>query len=384
MAPKDGQRVLIVAGEASGDQRAARLVAEVRKRAPQVAFTGIGGERMREAGVETVIDAREMAVVGLFEVLRHFPRLYGALQEMRRRLREQRPDLLILVDYPDFNLRLARTAKAEGIPVLYYISPQVWAWRSHRVHEIGERVDQMAVVFPFEVPFYQKAGVPARFVGHPLVDEVTDEVSREEARSRLGLPADATFVGLLPGSRRSEVQRLLPPLLEAAERLQETRPGVRFLLPRAGSLSEAELAPHLARTELDIEVIPDRFYDTVRACDAVATASGTATLEVALLRVPLVVVYKVSALSFAIMRRMVRLEHIALCNIVAGEEVAPELLQQEARPERIAEELSRLLEPERAAAVRESLRNIRGRLGGSGGSANAAALVLEMLGRASG
>ena len=378
-APAGSPHVLIVAGEASGDHRAARLVEEVRKRAPQVAFSGIGGERMRQAGVETLVDAREMAVVGLFEVLAHFPTLYRALQAMRRRLREQRPDLLILVDYPDFNLRLARTAQEEGVPVLYYISPQIWAWRAHRVHEIAERVDQMAVVFPFEVPFYQNAGVPARFVGHPLVDEISGAETAEQARRRLGLAAERPVVGLLPGSRRSEVRRLLPPLLGAARLLQAQRPDLQFVLPQAEGLDEAELTRHLEDNELNLHVVTGRFHDAVRACDAVATASGTATLEVALLEVPLVVVYKVSPLSFAIMRRLIHLEHIALCNIVAGKEVAPELLQKAVRPERIARELSRLLEPEQAEAVRRELATVRGRLGGSGGSANAAGLVLEML-----
>jgi len=374
------KQILIVAGEASGDHHAARLVEELHKRAPNVHFVGIGGERMRKAGVEILVDSAEMAVVGLVEVLANYRFLKGVLERMRDELRQRRPDMLILVDYPDFNLRLAKTAKELGIKVLYYISPQVWAWRQKRVHKIKQLVDMMAVVFPFEVTFYEQAGVPVRFVGHPLVDEVGSELNREEALQAFGLDTSRPVLGLFPGSRRSEIKRLLPILLESATLVQQQLPEVQFILPRASTLSEEFLSPYLADNDLDITVVPGRFYDVARACDAIISASGTATLEIALMQVPLVVLYQIAPLSYQIISRLIKVEHIALCNIVAGERVASELIQHDATPGKIsAEALSLLQESERAQRMRARLGTIREKLGGSGGSANVAKLALELL-----
>ncbi len=378
---KPTQRVLIVAGEASGDQHAARLVEEVKRRNPGVHFAGIGGPRMAEAGVEILVDSAEMAVVGLFEVLVHFRTIYGALQRMRRYLREQRPDLVILTDYPDFNLRLAKTARELGIKVLYYISPQVWAWRQKRVFTIRERVDMMAVVFPFEVPFYQQADVPVRFVGHPLVDEVPQDLNPAECAEALGLDPERRIIGLFPGSRRSEIQRLLPTLLETATRLRKDFPQAQFILPLASTLREDDIAPYLQGSDLPISLVRGRFYEATVACHAVVTASGTATLEIAMLGTPLVVIYKVAPLSYRIMRRLIRVEHIALCNIVAGERLAPELIQDAATPTRITEALSPYLrDAVEAARQSERLKAIRAKLGGSGASANVAEVALDLLG----
>lgn len=376
-APK---RVLIVAGEASGEARAARLVEELRARHPEVSFFGIGGARMREAGVDILVDCREMAVLGLIEVLRHYRRIKGVLERMRKLLRHERPDLLILVDYSGFNLRLAPTAKELGIPVLYYISPQVWAWRQKRIYKIREVVDQMVVVFPFEVELYEKAGVPVRYVGHPLVDEVHSDLDRDGALREFGMDPTRPCLGLFPGSRRNELQRLLPTLLDAAERIHATRPEVQFLLPQASTLDSTEIDTLLAGRMLPLTVVENRFYDVTRACDAIATASGTATLEVALMGVPLVVVYRISGLSYRIMRRLIKLKHIAMCNIVAGEEVAKELLQDEVTAERISSELMRLLEPPVHAETVARLAKVRETLGEPGGAARAAAVAAGMLG----
>ncbi len=377
---KASKRVLIVAGEASGEARAARLVEELRVRYPEVSFSGIGGERMRAAGVHTLVDCREMAVLGLIEVLRHYRRIKGVLERMRRLLHEERPDLLILVDYSGFNLRLAPTAKELGIPVMYYISPQVWAWRQKRIYKIREVVDQMVVVFPFEVPLYEKAGVPVTYVGHPLLDEVHSDLDRDGALREFGLDPARPTIGLFPGSRRNELQRLLPPLLDAAERIHSERPEVQFLIPQASTLDRVEIDTLLAGRSLPVTVVENRFYDVTRACDAIATASGTATLEVALMGVPLVVVYKISGFSYRIMRRLIKLKHIAMCNIVAGEEVARELLQDEVTAERISTELLRLLEPELHAETVARLGRIHETLGEPGGAARAAAVAAGMLG----
>ena len=377
---KASKRVLIIAGEASGEARAARLVEELRTRHPEVSFFGIGGERMRAAGVDTLVDCREMAVLGLIEVLRHYRRIKGVLERMQKLLRTERPDLVILVDYSGFNLRLAPTAKELGIPVMYYISPQVWAWRQKRVYKIREVVDQMVVVFPFEVELYEKAGVPVRYVGHPLVDEVHSDLDRDGALHEFGLDRARPSIGLFPGSRRNELQRLLPTLLDAAERIHAVRPEVQFLIPQASTLERAEIDILLAGRSLPVTVVESRFYDVTRACDAISTASGTATLEVALMGVPLVVVYRISGLSYRIMRRLIKLKHIAMCNIVAGEEVAKELLQDEVTPERISAELLRLLEPRVHAETVERLERVREALGEPGGAARAAAVAVGMLG----
>ena len=380
MEQKSDYQVLIVAGEASGDHHAGRLIEEVHKLNPRVHFAGIGGEHMRKAGAEILVDSAEMAVVGLFEVLAHFNTIYGALQLMRRELRERKPDLLILVDYPDFNLRLARTAKELGIKVLYYISPQVWAWRQKRVYKIKKLVDMMAVILPFEAAFYEQVEVPVRFVGHPLIDEVDSKLSHEQAAEEFGLDHARPVLGLFPGSRRSEIKRLLPTLLESAKLIQQSLPEVQFILPRASTLSEEFLAPYLAESEVDISVVPGRSYDVMRACDAIVSASGTATLEIGLMQVPLVVIYKIAPLSYRIMSRLIKVDHIALCNIVAGERVSPELIQDDATPERIRDEALCLLQaPQAAQSMREKQAVIRHNLGDSGASKNVAELTLELL-----
>ncbi|WP_092994365.1 lipid-A-disaccharide synthase [Thiohalomonas denitrificans] len=370
---------MIIAGEASGESRAARLVEEARHLRPELEFFGIGGPRMRAAGVETLVDCRDMAVLGLFEILRHFRFIYGVLQHMRRLLASERPDLLVLVDYSGFNLKLAKSAKQLGIPVFYYISPQVWAWRRKRVYTIREYVDLMAVVFPFEESFYREYGVPVRYVGHPLVDEVGSDLTRDEAARSFGLDPDRPIIGLFPGSRRSELQRLLPLLLEAATLLQSHMGEAQFLLPQSSSLDRHEIDVHLQNSSVNVTTVEECFYDVTRACDAIATASGTATLEVALMGVPLTVVYKVSPLSFAIMRRLIKLPHIAMCNIVAGREVARELLQDEATPRALAAELEELLRPQNHARSVAALKEVREKLGEPGGAGRAAELLEGML-----
>jgi lipid-A-disaccharide synthase len=374
------KRVLIVAGEASGDMHAANLIREVRKNHPEVIFSGIGGTQMRAAGAEILVDSRVMAVVGLFEVLAHFRTIYGALQLMRHQLRERQPDLLILVDYPDFNLRLAKTAKQMGIKVLYYISPQIWAWRQERVHKIAKLVDRMAVVFPFEASFYEKAGVPVTFVGHPLVEEAKSDLSRDQALVDFGLTPERKTVGLFPGSRRSEIKRLLPLVVEAAKRLQYSHPDLQFLLPLASTLDVNDILPQLE--DMDIKLIKGRPYDVMRACDAIVSASGTATLEIALIGTPLVVIYRIAPLSYRIMSRMIKVDHIALCNIVAGYRMVPELIQHDATAANIQAELEKLLEKsELSDKQRADMEKIRGKLGSADGAKRIAELTLEMLGK---
>jgi lipid-A-disaccharide synthase len=376
---------MIVAGEASGDLHGSSLIREARALDPEVRFFGICGPRMREAGAEALVDSSEMAVVGLVEILAHFGTIRRAWQTLARILKNEPPDLLILIDYPDFNLLLARVAKRAGVKVLYYISPQVWAWRAGRVHTIARLVDHMAVVFPFEVPFYERAGVPVTFVGHPLADRVASRLSPVEARLSLGLEPDRAVVGLFPGSRKSEVNRLLPGILEAASLMRERTPGVQFVLPLSPTLTPEDIRPFLEASGVPVPVSRVDIYDLMRACDAVVCVSGTVTLELALMGVPMVIIYRVAPLTYLVGRRLIRVDHIGLCNIVLGERTVPELVQDDAEPRRIADEVGRLLEDEGyARRMRERLALVRERLGSGGGSARVACLALEMMGGASG
>ncbi len=373
------RRVMIVAGEASGDLHAADLVKTLAQRRSDCEFFGMGGSRMREAGVELLADASELAVVGLFEVLAHYPQIRRAFHRLEQTLEGRTPDLLILVDYVEFNLRLARRAKRLGIKVLFYISPQVWAWRSHRVKKIGARVDRMAVLFPFEVEFYQRHGIPVTYVGHPLVSHARPSMSRDHALQGFGLDASRPIVGLLPGSRRSEIKRLLPLLVDTAALLQARIPNAQFLLPLASTLREPDLAPY-SLEDHGIAVVNDHTYDVMQVCDALIVTAGTATLEAALIGTPMAIVYKVSPLSYPILKHLIKIEHIGLPNIVADASLVKEFIQQHAQPNAIADEIARLIEDrDYSARMREALAGVGVRLSETQGEMGIAEVANEML-----
>jgi lipid-A-disaccharide synthase len=373
---RSAHKIMIVAGEASGDIYGADLVREALSLNPNLRFFGIGGARMREAGVDTIVDSAAMAVVGLVEVLRHFDVISGAFLKLRRIIRTSPPDLLILIDYPGFNLRLARVAQQAGVKVLYYISPQIWAWHKGRAKKIARLVNHMAVIFPFEVPLYEQAGVPVSFVGHPLVDLVAVDRTRDTAAASFGLDPSRQIVGLFPGSRRSEIERLLPVILAAAARLQTRFPGIRFALPLASTLSNEDVMPQIEASGLEVTLTRDRIHDLIRACDAIVSVSGTVTLEIALVGTPMVIIYRLSPLTYQLAKRLVKVDHIGLCNIVAGETVARELIQAEVTPERIETELAAILEDSAyRATMQGKLANVRARLGSGGASANVARLI---------
>lgn len=372
---------MIIAGEASGDQHAALLVEAVHRHNSEVEFFGIGGDKMRAAGVDTLVDAADMAVVGLIEVLAHRKVIFGALHHMQSLLTKRRPNLLILVDYPEFNLRLAKVAKEKGVKVLFYISPQVWAWRQKRVHTIRQRVDMMAVVFPFEEEFYKNHQVPVRYVGHPLVNEVKASMSRQELLEEFSLNANQPVVGIFPGSRKSEIKRLLPILLDAARLILKQQPNIQFVLPLASTINEGFL--NLANDPLQsyIKVIPKRSYDVIEVCDAIMTVSGTVTLEIALMKKPMVIINKVAWLTYQIVSRMLKIDHIGLCNIVADKRLVPELIQQQAQPVLIADEILRFLDDsEYQQKTIDSLDIVQQRLGKINATEQVAQLTLEMLG----
>jgi lipid-A-disaccharide synthase len=370
---------MIVAGEASGDLHGGNLVREMRRIDPDLSFYGMGGERMKTAGVKLLANAADMAVVGLTEVVFKLGTILQAMHRLRTSLRKERPDLVIFIDYPDFNLSLARTARQLGLKVLYYISPQVWAWRKGRIDTIRKFVDRMAVILPFEEHIYREAGVNVTFVGHPLLDEVRKKYTRTEAMKRFGLKDEAITVGILPGSRRSEVERLLPEMLKACRILMEKLSPLQFVLPLAGTLDPDFIRDILRQFPVPVNVIKDEIYDLIAVSDVAIVASGTATLETALLETPMVVVYKVSASSYAIGRRFVHVNHISLANIIAGRTVVPELIQGEANPERIASEVKELIVRRgKAREMKAALAEIRGKLGTSGASQRTARIACDM------
>lgn len=373
---------MIIAGEASGDLHAAKLVKAVKTHRPDIDFYGIGGEDMREVGVEVMVDAAELAVVGLVEIWAHRKVIFGALDTMRQEIHDNPPDLLVLVDYPEFNLRLAKAAKRHGVKVLYYISPQVWAWRQYRVKKIRQRVDMMAVVFPFEETFYRQHQVPVEFVGHPLVDEVKASADRASLREQFNLKNDQPVIGLFPGSRRSEIKRLLAIILQSAACLKQKYPGAQFLLPLAPGLKHTDIQTYLqTHPDLAIQVIEDRAYDVMASCDMIITVSGTVTLEIALIGTPLLIINKVAWLTYAIVHRMLKIKHIGLCNIVADKRIAPELIQNEATPRNICQSVANLLEqPAMRERMRSELGQIETMLGKKGGIENTAQLVISMVG----
>jgi lipid-A-disaccharide synthase len=384
--------LLVVAGEASGDLHGARLLAELRRLVPGLGAFGLGGGELRAAGLEAVADSSEVAVVGLVEVLKVLPRVREVFAALLAEVDLRRPRAAVLIDFPDFNLRLARQLKRRGIPVIYYISPQVWAWRRGRVRTIARRVDQMLVLFPFEVELYRRAGVPAVHVGHPLVDEVPRLAS---AWDRAPAPGEPLRLALLPGSRRGEIEALLLPMLAAAARLAAELP-IAVSLIRAPAIPEQVVAAHLAAFAagaghaggaggLPVRVVSEERFAAIADSHLALCASGTATLEVGLLGTPMVVVYRLASWTYLLARLLVRLPNFALVNLVLGREVVPELLQGEAEPERIAAEALRLLaDPEARGRQRAGLAELRPRLGEGGASARAARLVAALLARTAG
>jgi lipid-A-disaccharide synthase len=372
---------MIVAGEASGDIYGADLVSEALKLSPALKFFGIGGARMRETGVETLVDSSDMAVVGLVEVAKHFGVISSAFLMLKRILLNNSPDLLILIDYPGFNLRLAKIAKKAGVKVLYYISPQIWAWRQGRVRKIARLIDHMAVILPFEAVFYEQAGVPVSFVGHPMIDLVNVTLDRSAAATSFGLDPSRHIVGLFPGSRRNEIERLLPVIAAAAGRLKKQFPDIQFILPLASTLTSDDVAPLLAAARLDVTITRDRIHDMIRACDAVISVSGTVTLEIAMVGTPMVIIYKLSPLTYQLAKRLVKVKNIGLCNIVAGATVVRELIQDQANPEEIAAEIGAILtDHSYKTSIVRKLGEVRTRLGQGGASSHVARIALSLCG----
>ena len=376
----DEKSIVIVAGEASGDQHGAKLVRALLRTGRSLSFRGVGGSAMREAGVSIDIDAAELSVVGITEVFSRLPAILAALRSMKKLLQTWRPALLVLIDYPEFNLKLAATAKRLGIPVLYYISPQIWAWRPGRVKRIARCVDHMAVILPFEEEFYRGHGVNATFVGHPLLDDPSEFTGSENERDHQD--PDAMVIGLLPGSRAIEIRRHLPVMLEAAAGLQPRHPNLRFKLSRAANLKkelfDQILSQFIIPEHLSVEI--GSIEPLLSSCDLVVAVSGTVTLQAALCGAPMIVIYRVSTLSYLIGRALIRVPCIGLVNLVAGRQVAPELIQNEVSAPRIIHEVEKMTaDPAALLEKRRQLTDLRHRLGSSGASARVADIALSML-----
>ena len=380
MIPANHQAcVAIVAGEASGDQHGAKLIAAMQKKNPALFYCGIGGPAMRQAGVRILVDASELTVVGITEVFAKLPAILKGLGAMKRLLNSLRPDLLILIDFPDFNLHIASAAKKLGIPVLYYISPQIWAWRRGRVKRIARCVDRMAVILPFEEQFYAENNVDATFVGHPLLDGPLPAADQILAAGGQG-PAT---IGLMPGSRDTEITRHLPVMLASARILKDRLKHVTFIVSHAPSVAREQIEMIIDGhpSQMAVEIVSDGVETVFKRSDLIVAASGTVTLQAAIHGTPMVIMYKVSPISFLLGRALVRVSHIGLVNLVAGRELAPEFVQGAASAENIASEVEAMLaDRHHLHQLKQRLLGLRDVLGGGGASDRVAGLALEMLG----
>ncbi|MDT4896058.1 MAG: lipid-A-disaccharide synthase [Acidobacteriota bacterium] len=384
-----GLRLMIVAGEPSGDAHAAALVRALKEEAPDATFEFFGatGTQMREAGVESIVRSDDLAILGLAEIAQALPKFWRAYKALKQAAIERRPTAVILVDWPDFNLRLARALHRLGLRVIYYISPQLWAWRSYRIRSIRRDVDLLLAILPFEPDWYKARNVEhVEFVGHPLAGEVVARYGREEFCRRNNLDPMRPIIALLPGSRRKELERILPAMLDAANVISRERPDTQFVVALAANRSRMEANTIIkAATQNNAHVVSHlcltqhETREALAAADAAAVASGTATLEAALIDTPFVIVYKESFINWHTLGRLISAEHFGLINLIAGERLVPELMQNDLTGERLAAELKNLLNRERNEAARARLKQATARLGEGGASHRAARAILNTL-----
>jgi lipid-A-disaccharide synthase len=369
--------VFISCGEPSGDLYAGALVDELRSLDPSLQATGFGGERLQAAGARLVGDYRGLSVTGLVEAIRVLPRSLAMYWRLVRAARESRPDVMVAIDFPDFNFRLAAAVRRLGVPIVYYIPPQLWAWRTGRMRTLGRLADRILVIFPFEPEIYRKAGVPATFVGHPLVDLASTSCPREAFLRGLGLDPRRPTLALLPGSRANELREILPTIVAALPRIRERVPALQCVLARAPHLSDALFAP-VGASAVPVRVVERSADEVLASADAVVTASGTATVQAAIHECPMVIVYRVAPLTYTVGRRFVHVDTFGMVNLVAGRSVAPELIQDGFTPGAVAEHAVRLLTDAGARAqTLAALRDVRVKLGGGGASRRAAEIVLD-------
>jgi lipid-A-disaccharide synthase len=379
---------MLVAGEPSGDALASKLVEALREAEPDRSFEcfGSAGPRMRGVGVEAVVRADELAIMGPVEIARAMPLFLKAFRTLKGLARERKPDVAVLVDFPEFNLKLAKSLKRQGILVVYYVSPQLWGWRKYRRRTIRDHVDLLLAILPFEKDWYAEYGIKnVQYIGSPLVNEVRPKLSREQFRKRYDIGGNDRVLALLPGSRHKEIVRILPPMLEAAALLYREDPELRFVIALAPGRSEAEIEQAMivakgSGMELPSEfvVVRDATHDALNASDAAAVASGTATLEAGILGTPMAIVYKTSGLNYRLVRPLIKIDHFGLINLIAGKRLAAEMIQDDLTPDALAAEMRRLLDPETNARVRNELKEATEKLGEGGASRRAARAILEL------
>ena len=370
-------RIMIIAGEASGDMHGAKLAESIKKLDHRTFLFGVGGSAMNAEGVHLVVDSRTLSVVGITEVFSKLPTIYRAMSTVKKALKRLKPDLLILIDFPDFNFHVAEFSKKLNIPILYYISPQIWAWRQGRVKKIKRLVDHMAVILPFEAPFYRKHQVPVTFVGHPLLDRIPPVVSKPPASDFIGKP----IIGLLPGSREKEVSTLLPVMLDACKKIKRERPATQFVVSCSDSISTDRMMEiiNLYNSDIEIDVIKGSVERVIKKSHLLVAASGTVTLEAALHGVPMVIVYIVSPISYWLGKRLISVKHIGIVNLIVQKRLLPELIQADVSPANIASETIHLLDdPQTYMQIKKELQHVRKRLGGAGASDRVARIALDL------
>lgn len=373
-------KIMMSAGEASGDMHAAAVAAELKRIMPDADLFGMGGADMRKSGVRIIYDIENLGIIGVVEVIRHIPLFFRLRAFLKKAMVEEKPDVLVCVDYPGFNMKLAHVAKELGIPVIYYIAPTIWAWNKGRAKNIVRDVEQVASIFPFEAEAYRKAGARVTFVGHPLADTVKPSMSFEEAMDYFHGNPDKKRVLLMPGSRKNEVAGLLPVMIQAAEKLAE-KEECQFFIPRASTISKEMLLSIIGKTSLSIEITEGHQYDLMQICTACVASSGTATLETALMELPTVLVYKLAPFTWFLANLLVHVKYAGLPNLLLGREVTPELLQDRARAENIVSILLPWLQDEKARQKNiEEIREVRKALGSGGAVHRVAELIIKTAG----
>jgi lipid-A-disaccharide synthase len=383
---------MILAGEASGERHGADLIRALQRKYPAVAFEffGSGGPHMRQAGAEILVDVKDVGIIGPVEIARAWRKIYHAFRQLREAARARHPDAVILIDWPEFNLRLVKSLKRAGLPTIYYISPQIWAWRRYRLRTIKRYVDKMIVILPFELDFYRRAGMPVEFVGHPLLGSVQATQDRLAFCAQYQLDPQRPIISFLPGSRRSEVNHILPVMIESIIRLRRT--GAQFLIPLAATISRADVeelikntlrlppptAAGEARGAVDLLLIEHDTHNALAHSDLAVVTSGTATLEAALLETPLIVVYRSSELNYRLIRPLIHLDTFGMVNLIAGQKIVPELIQRDMNPNRLAGTVMDLLKDEaQRAAIKHKLKQVKQSLGEGSAVDRAAEIVMN-------
>jgi len=370
----------MVAGEHSGDLHGANLISQLKEREPSLEIIGAGGEKMKQAGMKVIADMRNMAIVGFQEILGKYSQLKKRFNTIAEIIRKQNPACFIPIDYPGFNLRLSSIAKREGVPVYYYISPQVWAWGRNRVKKIARNVEEIITILPFEKDFYSQWGIEAHFVGHPLLDMVKPTLSKQEAFSYFSLSNSHPLIGILPGSRWEEVKTNFPLMLEASKVISAKIPQLQFAVLLSPNISEDKIRPVMREKGLDFPLVKDKSYDFMNICDLLISASGTATLEGTILEKPMVIMYKLATFSYPISKLLLKSPYIGLANVIAGKEIVPEFLQWQASRENIARETISILEDKnRRERMIQDLVQVHKSLGEEGASGRAAEFILKKL-----